>query len=149
MTEVIDGSEVIFVGSGDAEHFLAFGVAEEFAVFVEQFEGIPLFGVMRGGENQAAASVLGHNGDFSRRRRGEADIDDVEAHRDEGSDDDVRDHLARETGVAADNDGVARAGCCLFDEFGICSRKLDDVDGGESVTCLGAEWCRGCPILIL
>ena len=93
-----------FLRFSDAEHLLPLGVGEELAVFVEKFQRVPLHGVVRCGEDNAAAGALADNGDFGGGGGCQPDIHHIEAHGAERAGDERVDHLARQTGVAADND---------------------------------------------
>ena len=62
--EVVDGRECVFAFGGDAEHFFTFGVVEEFTARVEEFKGVPLYGVVGCGEDKSAVGPFGSDGDF-------------------------------------------------------------------------------------
>ena len=84
--------EVFFLGH--AQNLSAIGSREEFALAVEQLQGVPLTGVMRGGDDDAAIGTCHADCQLSGRRCGIADIDDVVAHTHQGSNDDVAHHQA-------------------------------------------------------
>ena len=81
-------------GFGDAEHFVALLLVEEFAMLVQQFQGVPLTGIMRGGQDDTTTSTLHHHSQFCGRRRGQVDIYHVPAHTHQGTYYDVLHHLA-------------------------------------------------------
>ncbi len=55
-------SEVEVFGFGNSENFGTFASVEELAALVEELEGVPLYGVVRSREDEAATRVLaGHS----------------------------------------------------------------------------------------
>jgi hypothetical protein len=62
MTEFVHTSEVEVFGFGNSENFGTFASVEELAALVEELEGVPLYGVVRSREDEAATRVLaGHS----------------------------------------------------------------------------------------
>ena len=49
---------------GKAHHLRGFGGGEELTLLVEEFQGVPLAGVMAGGDDDAAASLFHRDGQF-------------------------------------------------------------------------------------
>lgn len=86
----------IFEGFGlsDAEHLVAGFLVEELAFAVEQLQGVPLAGVVGGGDDDAAVGSAHADGKFGGRRGGESDVDYVVAVAHECAADYVLDHLA-------------------------------------------------------
>ena len=67
-------------GFGDAEHFVAFFLIQELAFFVQQLQGIPLLGVVRGGKDDATVGTFHCYGQFGGRCRGKVDVYYIPTH---------------------------------------------------------------------
>lgn len=80
MSELINFAEGKLLGGSNAQNFLALGVVEKFAVGVQKFQGIPLFRIMAGGDDNSSGSVLGNSGDFGGGSGCKADVHYIEAH---------------------------------------------------------------------
>ena len=79
------------------------GGREQFALAVEEFEGIPVLGIVRGGDDDAAIGMGSTHGKGCGGRGGEADVDHLAAHGHEGAHNDVAHHGARLSGIAPDD----------------------------------------------
>ena len=101
MTDGVDGGVVEILLLGHGQHLLALGVVQKFAVGVEQFQGVPLAGVVRGGDDDAAVGFLGDDGHLGSRSGTQPDVDDVGTAGQQGPFHEVRDHFTRNTGVAS------------------------------------------------
>ena len=95
VAQLVDFGEFIFAFVGYPQHFLTFGVVEEFAFGVEQFQRIPLAGIVRGCEYEATLCVLGHYGYFGGRGGGKSYVDYVASDSLEGTAYEVAYHIAR------------------------------------------------------
>ncbi len=62
-------------------HSRAVGTVEEDPVGADQLQRIPLDGIVTGGEDEACAGVVVLHRQLNRRRRGDADVDDVDPDR--------------------------------------------------------------------
>ena len=121
-------------GLGYALEGLAFGVSQEFAFLIEQLQGVPLLGVVRSRQDDAAVGVFEKDGHFRRRRRREAGVYDIDAAGEQGPRNDAVHHLAGNAGVAAhDHFQTLPVGMLLLELAGISRREFDDVDGGQRV----------------
>lgn len=137
--EIVDFGERYFAAFGEAEDFGAFGCIDEFAAGVEEFKGVPMLGVVGGGDDDAAISMFVDNRHFGGGGCGEARFDDVHAHSDEGADDEVVDHSAGEACIATDDEGE-RCGRFLTLEEGCESGgEFHHIDGAEAVAGLAAD----------
>ena len=85
-SQVVHVGIVKVLGLSETEYFLALGIGEEFAIVVEKLEGIPLLGVVRSRDDDAATSVLTHYRQFGGRSGGKADVDHIKAHAHECAD---------------------------------------------------------------
>ena len=85
MAEVVYVGEGIIAVVGNTQNLLAFGGGKELAFFVEELKRVPVLGIMRGRQNQAAARLLECYGKFG---------DDIETHAHKCADDYVDDHRA-------------------------------------------------------
>ena len=131
LAELIDFGKGKCLGGSDAQHLGTLGSVEELTLGVQQLQGIPLAGVVRGGEDDASAGAGHGDGQLGGGCRGQADVEHVEAHAHERAADTLAHHLARDAGVASHNDVVGRSAISLADERGVCRRELGDVKGVE------------------
>ena len=92
---------------GNTEYLVAILLVEELSLAVEQLEGIPLAGVMGGGNDDAAVGSAHAHSQFGGGGGGESDIDDVVAIAHEGTADHILDHLAGNAGVTANDNAAA------------------------------------------
>ena len=139
LTQSINRGVVECLLLGQREDAFALGVIEELTVLVEQLERIPLLGVMRGGDNDAAVGLVCNYCHLGARGGAESDVDDVGAASHECAFDDVVDHGARDAGVAADNDCETFASVLLAHEANVRRCELDDVDRGQVVALCAAD----------
>ena len=118
---------------GDGQHTFAFGVIEEFAFFVEQLEGVPLLGVMAGGEDNTSCGFLAGDGQFGSRRGCQPDIHHIVAHAHECTANDGLYHVSAQTGVATYNYHIIirhrRTALCR-----IGGRETNDIHGVQPFT---------------
>ena len=110
----------------NVEHLCTFGCRQELALVIEQFEGIPLAGIVGSGDDDATVGSCHADGQFSGRGGGIADVDDIEAHAHQGAAYHILDHLARNASVAA-HDDLPAVSCFFLDECGIGGGELDNV----------------------
>ena len=107
-TEGLDG-HVVRAGLGEPDDFSTGLSGDEMSLRVQQLEGIPLDGVVRGRQDDAPLCPLAHDGHLHRGGRGQAQVEDVDAQSHEGAGDQPLDHVARGTRVPTDHDGGARS----------------------------------------
>ena len=132
--DAVDVHEIEVTGLGHPLEGLAFGIGEEFALFVQELEGVPLLGIVRGGEDDAAVGVLEKDGHFGRRSRGQAGVDHVDAAGQERTAHHVVDHFAGNARIAADHDFQPFLVRILHLELaGISRRESYDVNGRQSI----------------
>ena len=105
LAEVVDFGIAVVFAFGDTDHLVAFGCVDEFATGVEQFEGVPVLGVVRSGDDDASVGVFVDDAHFGGGGGAEACFDNIDAHALQGSDHETVDHGARETGITSDNEG--------------------------------------------
>ena len=102
-----DGSAPVSVDTlAQRQHLLAVFIRNKLALVVEQFQRVPLLGVVRGREDDAAARVFSRHGHLYSRRGAQAQVDNMNAQALQRGRNQPAHHIAREAGVAADNDGV-------------------------------------------
>ena len=106
VAQMVHIGELKVLSLGYAQHFLAFPLIQELALFVQQFQGIPHTGVVAGCEDDAAAGPFHADGNFRRGGRGKAYVHHVETHTHQGAAHDVLHHLTRDARVASDYDFV-------------------------------------------
>ena len=138
-------AQVVHVGEGEvavvgqAHHLRGFCGGQELALLVEELEGVPLAGVMAGGDDDTAAGTLHGDGELGGRRGGQTDVEHVEAHTHQRTADHVRHHLARDTCVAAYDDFTAIGAHQTLAQAGVGRYGFGDVDGVEGVARLTAD----------
>ena len=110
------------------EYLLAFGIVEELAVGVEEFEGIPLHGVMAGSDDDTAASLFGSYSEFGGGCRSHADIHDIESHGYESANYEVFHHFAGEASIATHHYSIGITLIRLAKECSVSGSKLHDID---------------------
>ncbi len=132
--QVIDVGIVKIFGLGQSEHLLALGIGEKFAVVIEQFQGIPLLGIVRRRDDDAATSLLAHNGQLGGRRSRQADVDHIKAHARERADNGIEHHAPRQARIAANDDDVGLDGRIATHKRGISRGELDDIQRGQAIT---------------
>ena len=140
---LLDAAQLVHRGEVEVARFrevqdgLAFGRGEEFAVLVEQLEGVPLARVVAGGQDDAAVCAGEADGQLRGRGGGEAALHHVHAAGHEGAADELLDHRAAEARVAADDHLVAlaavRGGLAHLQARTVCIGELNDIDGGQGL----------------
>ena len=138
-SQVVHVGIIKVLGLGQTEHLLALGISQEFAIVVQQFQGIPLFGVVRSGNDDAATGMLTHHGKFSSGSRGKADVNDIKAHASKRSDNSVKHHAARQARVTSNNDDTRLDGRVAAHEGSVCRSELDDIKRREAITGTAAD----------
>ena len=94
MSKCINVSIVEVFALSNLQHLVAVGSSEELALAVEQLQGIPLAGIVRGCDDDAAVGTAHAHGQLGGRCRGIADVNDVEAHAHQGAANNVAHHGA-------------------------------------------------------
>lgn len=131
--QIIDRSEGQLIAIGNAKHLGALGGIDKLATGVEQFECIPMFGVVRSGDDDAAIGLLVDYRHFGSRGGREARLDDIDAHADEGAYYQMVDHRARDARIATHDEGDRTAVGTTLKKRGKSSRKLYHIDGTEAL----------------
>ena len=119
------------LGLGYGEHLGTVGSGKEFALGIEELQGVPLARVVAGGDDDTTIGAAHAHCQFGSGCGGQTDINDIEAHTHEGTANDAIDHRARDAGVTAYYYLVGLLG--LANECGIGCGKLYDVQRVESV----------------
>jgi len=139
------GAEVgdvgIGVGFGRATDDLrAVRSRDEGALGVEEFEGVPLDGVVRGGEDDAPVRPFTRHGHLDGGRGGQPQVEDVNPHAHQGTGHQALDHVARGTGIPPDHDEGPRPpfprGESVQDPASVAHRGAHDI-GGRQVVVFG------------
>ncbi len=137
------GAEAIHFGVGDAavleqgEEGFTVGLGDEFAGGIEEFEGVPVCGVVAGREDDAAAGLFTGHGHFDGGRGGEAQVNDLDAQCQQGLCDQCADHGAGDASVAAQYDFGGGAG--LEEPGAVGGGAFNDVLRSEVVAGLAAD----------
>ena len=132
--EIVDIGKFVSFGIGGTNDFARLSGGKEFAFFVEKFEGVPLTGVVTGGDDHAAAGAFHRYGQFCGGGGGESDVDHVETHAHQRAADDLADHLAGDARIATDYDLAAiLATHDIFAQAGESSHRFCNIHGVECV----------------
>ena len=93
-SQLFNGSIVEVLGLGDSQYLSTIGSRQELTIAVEELQGIPLCGIVRGSNDNATVGLVPANGQLGGRRGGQANIDNLVAHANEGAADHVTHHRA-------------------------------------------------------
>ena len=137
--QVLDVSifEILTVGNG--EDFTAIGSCQELSFGIEQLQRIPLSGVVRGCDDDAAVGTAHPDGQLGGGSCGKADVEDIVAHAHQRAADDLTNHGSGDTSVASDNDFIGFAFAVPSDERGISCCKLHDIQGIQGIPGCSAD----------
>ena len=99
------GAGVVHVGKrqgrlGQIQHAFSRILGQEFAMLVQQLQGVPLFGVVGGGQNQPAIGLQPWHGQFHRGGGAQSQVDHVDALGIQGTAHNVSDPRPTDPGVA-------------------------------------------------
>ena len=125
MVHIRENEVLVF---GQRQHPLALGVAQKFSLGIQELQGVPLAGVVRCGDDDAAVGPVRRNGQFGSRRSAESDVHYVRAAAQQRAFDDVADHFARNTGVATHDDFEPFPGCGFGDETHVSGGEFNDIE---------------------
>ena len=93
-TQLINFGIIKILGLGQTEHLGAIGCCKELTLAVEQLQGIPLTGIMRGGNDNTTIGTCHTYSQLGGWCSGITNIDDVVAHTHQGSNYYVTNHQA-------------------------------------------------------
>ena len=133
VANIINGGVVVTLLFGHCQHLLALGIVEELAALVEQLQGVPLSGVVRCGDDDAAVGLVRNHGHLRAGGCAEPYVDDIDTCAEERALHKVFDHRAREAGIATNNHGDAFAAVLIFDKTCVCRCELNNIYGREVV----------------
>ena len=133
--KVVYGGEIEVSAFCAVEDGLALHSCKELAVLVEELEGIPLAGIVAGGDDDAAVCLAESDGELRRGCAGKTAAHYVYAAGYEGAYHEVLHHLSAEAGVTAYDHLVAVSErlLALLEAFAVSIGELNDVYGGEIV----------------
>src|SRR5574344_1832331 len=93
---------IVKIGSSShGQHFFSIFVAQKFTVLVEQFQCIPLLGIMAGGDDDTSAGTLFFYCYFCSGGGGKTNVDNIHANSAQRSADNAVDHRTGQTGITA------------------------------------------------
>ena len=126
------GKGVIFA-FGDSQHLFAFGIRQELSALVEQFECVPLLGVVAGSEDDTSGCFLADDRQFGGRGGSQTYVHHMAAHSAEGGCYELVEHRTAHTCITTnDQCAVVRQ---RFTALGGISRcKTNDIHGIQSLT---------------
>ena len=126
----------IVIGLCRAEDFGALFRIEKFSLAVEQFQGVPLLGVVAGGDDDASVGLMVDYHHFHGRGGGEPQVDHVDAHPGEGRGNQGVYHRSRDAGIAPHYDPKAVFPGIFFQKPGpVGGGEFYRVERGEVVVC--------------
>ena len=138
-SQMIDIRIIELLGSSNTKYFLPFGCIQEFSMLIQQFQCIPLFGVMWCSQNDTATSPFHCNSQFGCRSRSKIDINYVPAHTHQGTDYDILYHLTGNAGITAHYYLVTFWFACFANQSGISRREFYNVKRVQSFACASAN----------
>ncbi len=106
-------AEMVHIGKlkvftfGNSEHLVAIVFGEKFPFMVEQFQSVPMAGIMRGCDDDATGCPAHAHGQFGGGSGGGTDVDHIISHAHERATNHVFHHEPRNAGIAAHNNLVA------------------------------------------
>ena len=127
-TQLLNRSVVEVLFLGNSQYLGAVGSGQELALAVQQLQGVPLGGVVAGGDDDTAVGLVPAYSQLGCWRGGQTDIDDLVSHANQCAANDVAHHGARDTSITT-NDNLLAA-----DECGIGRCELDNVQRIQCVT---------------
>ena len=133
-------AEVLFFG--EVKNGLALNGSEEFTFVIEKLEGVPLPGIVAGGEDDSAVCVSKKHRHFRGGSGGETAFNYVYSAADESSNHKLLHHVSGHAGILAHHNFVAvpvGLGLALRKGGSICRRKFHNVNGGEGAAGLPAD----------
>ena len=131
----------------NTKHLCSVGRRQELTLAIQQFQGVPLGGIVTGGYDDAAVGLVPANGQLGGWCRSQADVDDLVTHTDKCATDNVTHHGSADAAIAADHDfrsvrsilSVRSIRNSPSNECGVCRRKLHDVKRIERVARRSAD----------
>ena len=93
--QVIYFCEIEVFGFSDSQYLFSLEVIEELAFLVEEFECVPLLGIVASSEDNSTRCLEACNCEFGSRCGGKSDIDDIVAHTYECAANELVHHFAR------------------------------------------------------
>ena len=126
-------------GLRNAQHFVAFLLVEELTLLVQQLQGVPLLGVMRSGQDDAAAGAFHGHGQFGSRSGGKVDVHHIPAHTHQGTDHHVLHHFSGKAGVTSYHNFITLHCTRLANQGRISRCELHDIQRVQPFTGLSAN----------
>src|SRR5438445_10706843 len=77
---------------------------DKLSFFIQQFQCIPFFWIMAGGNDEPSCCLLPYHGQFNGRGCRQSQVNDIQAQSCHGAYNEVTDHFAAYTTIAANND---------------------------------------------
>ena len=113
---------------GYSQYLGSVGGCKELSFLIKQFQGVPLAGIVRCGDDDTTVSLVPTYCQFCGRGGCIADVNDIIAHANKGSADHITNHGTADTAVASDNDFTTTAFCVLpGDKGGVCCGEFNNV----------------------
>ena len=94
-------SKFKFFCLSNTKYFIAFGCIQKFATFIQQFQSVPLFGVVRCCQDNTATGTFHGYSQFSSWSRSQINVDYIPAHTHQSTYYYILHHFTRNTGVAS------------------------------------------------
>ena len=120
----------------NAQYLATIGCSKELTLLVEKLESIPLAWVMRSCDDDTTGSTTHGYSQLCSRSSSQTDVQYIVTHTHQSSTNYILYHLARDTCITANHDGVALRSTATTDECSVSRCKLDDVERIQSI----ARW---------
>ena len=114
-----------------SQHAFPFGIGEELACSIQQFEGIPLTRIVRRGDDDTAIGLLRNHGHLRTGRGTKSDVDHIHARGQQRTDHQIGDQFARQTGISAHHNPHATIRIALGHQPSISRRKFHNINRGQ------------------
>ena len=111
----------------DTENFISFFLIQEFPMFIQQFQCIPLLWIMACSQDNTTTSTFHSNSQFCGRSRSQTDVYHIKSHPHQCSTYHIFHHFARDTGITSDNDFVTLYRGCLTNQRSVSRSKLYNI----------------------
>ena len=133
-TDVIHILKIEVLVLRNAQKGLTFSGIQELTFFIQQLEGIPLFGVVGCRQNDTPLGFFKHNGHFHGRSGCQTCIHHIDTTSQQGTTNHQINHLARDPSIPAHhNFEVLPARETLLELYCVCSCKFHNIDGSQCI----------------
>ena len=137
--EFIHFRKIESFGLSDTKYLVSFFFIQEFSFFIQKLQSIPLFGIVRGGQDNTAAGAFHGYSQLSGRGRSQINVHYVPAHTHKGTYYHILYHFARDARITAYYNLVTFYSTRFADKGSVCRSKLHDVERIQPLACTAAN----------